>query len=238
MNELDRSSSVYNVNKLYYFDEEIILNWYAKRIIDKFPNNISVLDLGLGHGITANSFSKHFNDYTILEGSQEIINKYKDDFPGNSANIINTYFEKFNTDKLYDLIIMGFILEHVEAPLQILSYYKKFLKEDGIAILAVPNAEAMNRLLGHYADLLDDVTKLSEHDLELGHKRYYTVNTFRKDIEEAELKIKKIEGIYLKPFTTKQIISLNIDTKIINALCELGVKYPELSCGIMVECEL
>jgi len=72
MNKLDNSLSAYSIDKLYYFDENITLNWYAKRIADKFSRNISVLDLGLGHGITANYFAKHFSDYTVLEGSQQI----------------------------------------------------------------------------------------------------------------------------------------------------------------------
>jgi hypothetical protein len=44
-----------------------------------------------------------------------------------------------------------------------------------------------------------------------------------------------MEGIYLKPFTTVQMISLNFDQKVIDALCTLGVDYPELCCGIMAQ---
>jgi trans-aconitate methyltransferase len=247
MSKLDKSLSAYSTDVLYYFDEEILLNWYSKRIADKFARDVSVLDLGLGHGIVANTFSKHFEDYTILEGSQKIIDKYRAEFPNSTANIVNTFFENYNTDRQYDLIIMGFILEHVENPVQIMSDYKKFLRSrnlhrgiggGGNMILAVPNAEAMNRRLGYYAGFLDDITKLSGYDQELGHLRYYTVNTFTEDIMAANLKIKNMEGIYLKPFTTKQIVSLNFDKKILDALCMLGVEYPELSLGIMAECEI
>jgi 2-polyprenyl-3-methyl-5-hydroxy-6-metoxy-1,4-benzoquinol methylase len=239
-NELDKSlSAYYDVDRVYSFDNKIILNWYPKRIIDKFTNAISVLDLGLGHGTTANILFKHFSDYTVLEGSQEIINKFKTKFPENTANIVNTFFENFNSDKHYDLIIMGFILEHVKDPVQIMKYYKSFLKpENGIMILSVPNAQAMNRRLGYYAGFLDDIAELSETDQELGHLRYYTIDTFKQDIEKADLKVKNIEGIYIKPFTTKQIMQLNFDEKVLDALCMLGIEYPELSLGIMAECEI
>ena len=244
MNELDKFLTAYSTDKLYNFDQKIQLSWYAKRVINKFACNFSVLDLGLGHGITANLFSQHFVDYTILEGSQEVIRKYKLEFPNSSAKIINTYFENYETSKRYDLIIMGFILEHVNTPVQIINRYKNFLKNDksfdkkgSRMILAVPNAEAMNRRLGMYAGILDDITKLSDYDRELGHLRYYTTDSFRKDIEACDLKIVNMEGIYLKPFTTKQILSLNFDQKIIDALCLLGLKYPELSLGMMAECE-
>ena len=44
-----------------------------------------------------------------------------------------------------------------------------------------------------------------------------------------------MEGIYLKPFTTNQILSLDLDRSIIESLCALGVDYPELSCGLLAE---
>jgi hypothetical protein len=31
------------------------------------------------------------------------------------------------------------------------------------------------------------------------------------------------------------MISLNLDLKYINALCELGIEYPELCCGLFVQ---
>ena len=244
MKDLNKYTSAYSTEKLYYFDEEIFLSWYAKRLIEKFKSDVSVLDLGLGHGITADVLSRHFTDYTVLEGSSEIIDGFRKKYQNSSLNIVNTFFEDFSIKKRYDLIIMGFILEHVNDPIQIMKQYKDFLAVNntnnnvGTMILAVPNAEAMNRRLGKYANLLNDLTELSEYDKELGHLRYYTMETFTKDIETSGLKIKNMEGLYLKPFTTKQIISLNFEKNILDALCLLGVKYPELSVGIMAECQI
>ena len=74
-NKLDDHIAAYGKDIIYYFDEKIILDWYSRKIIEQYPKNGSVLDLGLGHGITANKFAEHFCDYTILDGSTEIINK-------------------------------------------------------------------------------------------------------------------------------------------------------------------
>ena len=130
---------------------------------------------------------------------------------------------------------MGFILEHVEDPVQILSHFRKFLTSNGKMFVSVPNAEVLNRRLGHLAGLLPDMKALSEHDFILGHKRYYTVTSLTEDIHKAGYVVERMEGIYLKPFTTKQMVSLNFDKKIINALCEAGIDYPELCCGILAE---
>jgi hypothetical protein len=101
--------------------------------------------------------------------------------------------------------------------------------------IAVPNAEVLNRRLGYLAGLLPDMQSLSENDIMLGLKRYYTVTSLSNEIKSAGYEIERLEGIYLKPFTTQQIISLNFDKNIFKALCEVGIGYPELSCGILAQ---
>lgn len=93
----------------------------------------------------------------------------------------------------------------------------------------------MNRSLGHLAGMLADMSALSENDHLLGHKRYYTVASLTNEVTQAGYRVDRLEGIYLKPFTTRQIVSLQLDRRVITALCDLGVNYPELSCGILAE---
>ena len=145
---------------------------------------------------------------------------------------------KHTTDEKFDVINMGFILEHIDNPFEILTRFKKFLSPGGKIFVSVPNAEVLNRRLGNLAGMLPDMTLLSENDHLLGHKRYYTVDSLKTEIEKAGYKLEKIEGIYLKPFTTKQILSLEFDKKIINSLCEVAIDYPELSCGMLAQISL
>lgn len=237
-NKLDTHVAAYKGGNTYDFDNEIILTWYPQRILMNSKGAISILELGLGHGITANIFSGRFDRHVALEGSPAVIQNFKDNFPGCDAQIIETYFEEFHTEEKFDVIVMGFILEHVDDPSGIIKLYKNFLSPGGKFFLAVPNAEALNRRLGHIAGMLDDMSSLSENDLLQGHKRYYTVASLNAEVNRAGFKIDWMEGLYLKPFTTSQIISLNMDGKIISALCEVGVDYPELSCGILAQISL
>jgi 2-polyprenyl-3-methyl-5-hydroxy-6-metoxy-1,4-benzoquinol methylase len=234
-NILDIHVKAYQGHNLYDFDNKIILNWYPHRIIKFAENAKSMLELGLGHGYTSNIFSKHFERYTVLDGSSAVIENFKKNYPDSSAHILETYFENFFSDEKFDVINIGFILEHVDNPFQILTRFKDFLATDGKVFVSVPNAEALNRRLGNLAGLLPDVTVLSENDLLLGHKRYYTIDTLTKEVENAGYKVERIEGIYLKPFTTQQILSLDFDKNIIQALCEVGVNYPELSCAMLAQ---
>ncbi len=232
---LDEHVAAYEGNNLYDFDNEIIMNWYSQRIVAESKGSKSLLELGLGHGFSTNAFSKFFDTHVVVEGSQAIIRNFGEMFPECPAQIIESRFEDFFTEERFDVIVMGFILEHVDDPSGIMSRFKRFLAPEGKFYLAVPNAEALNRRLGYHAGLLENMQMLSENDLLLGHKRYYTVASLTEEIHRAGFEIDMMEGIYLKPMTTRQIVSLNLDKEIIRALCEVGMNYPELSCGILAK---
>jgi SAM-dependent methyltransferase len=234
-NMLDKHVAAYQGDNLYDFDNEILLTWYPQRILHHAGAARSLLELGLGHGYTTDIFSQRFERHVVLEGSPAVIGHFRDKHPDCNAEIVETWFENFATDERFDLIVMGFILEHVDDPLLVLRRFREFLAPGGRMFLAVPNAEVLNRRLGQLAGLLDDVTSLSENDHLLGHKRFYTVDTLSADIARAGCGVDRLEGIYLKPFTTRQIVSLQLDCKVIDALCTVGVNYPELSCGLLAE---
>ena len=232
---LDKHVAAYQGDNIYDFDNEILLTWYPQRVLHHAGSSQSILELGLGHGFTTDIFSRHFNRHVVLEGSPAVIENFRGKHVNCPAEIVEGYFEDFSTEERFEVIVMGFILEHVDDPLIILRRFREFLAPEGRIFLAVPNALVMNRRLGHLAGMLDDMTELSKNDHLLGHKRFYTSESLRKDIEQVGFGVDRMEGIYLKPFTTNQILSLDLDRSIIESLCALGVDYPELSCGLLAE---
>ena len=232
---LDNHVKAYQGNLLYDFDNEIILKWYAKRIVETTKQADSLLELGLGYGYTTNIFSETIRDHFVIEGSKAVIDNFRKNFPNCKAEITEALFEEFQTEKQFEIIVMGFVLEHVDDPVAVLKHYKKFLTNTGRIFASVPNAEVLNRRLGNAMGLLPDMQLLSEHDHVLGHQRYYTSETFTADAKQAGYEVVRLEGIYLKPFTTKQMVSLNLDKSVLDALCQVGVDYPELSCAMLAE---
>lgn len=98
-----------------YLDEDKRMTLYLNERIFELSKNIkSVLELGLGDGNSAEIFSRKINDYIVVEGSEELISKFKSKNIDCNINIINSYFEDFETDKKFDVIVLGFILEHVD----------------------------------------------------------------------------------------------------------------------------
>jgi SAM-dependent methyltransferase len=234
-NILDNHVAAYQGDNIYDFDNEILLTWYPHRVLHHAGAARSLLELGLGHGYATDIFSRHFTRHVVVEGSPAVIQNFHDQNPVCKVEIVEAWFESYATDERFDVIVMGFILEHVEDPILILRRFCRLLTPGGKLFLAVPNAEVLNRRLGYLAGLLDSVTTLSENDFLLGHKRYFTVDSLNAEVTRAGCCVDRLEGIYLKPFTTSQILSLQLDRKIIDALCNVGIDYPELSCGLFAE---
>ena len=238
---LEQDTTIYqNGGGIYDFDNNIMMNYYPKRIVELAgKNRRSCLELGIGYGITTEFYSKQYETYTVLEGDRKIICQYREMHPDSKAKITETYFEDWESDETFDVIVLGFILEHVDNPGEILKKYAGFLSPQGKMYITVPNAEALNRRVGKEAGILSDILQLSETDIRFGHKRYYTLESLRQEItaEDVGLNITKEEGIFLKPLTTAQMISLNLTENIVKGFLRVGREYPELCLGLLMETE-
>ncbi len=225
----------YEDNFPFAFDNRIILNWYPRRIIEKCAASERVLELGIGHGYSCKRFSDYFASYTVIDGSTAIIQRFREQFPDSNTKVVEGYFEEFETADRFDTIIMGFILEHVTDPREILSRYKAFLNPGGRCFVAVPNAESLHRRFGHAAGCLEDLFTMGEGDLALGHRRLYSVQTLTRELQSCGYRVVSREGIFLKPLTTAQLVSLKFEDEILEGMCRVGVSYPELSAGLLFE---
>jgi len=236
-NYLDKFKGAYQDNFPYLLDNKLMLNWYPERIL-KQATGQSLLELGIGHGYSTVKFSERFNRHLVLEGSLAIINNFVKEFPECNAKILHSTFENFYTEEKFDIIIMGFILEHVDDPSFILTQYKHYLCPKGSIFIAVPNAEALNKRFGYEAGIINSMSDLSQNDIALGHKRLFTVKTLKDLVESQGYRAKILEGIFLKPITTQQIIDLKLSDNILKAMLKVGVDYPELCVGILMEIEV
>jgi 2-polyprenyl-3-methyl-5-hydroxy-6-metoxy-1,4-benzoquinol methylase len=234
-NALDSHVQAYQGLSIYDFDNTIQLKWYPQRVVQFSEGAVSLLELGLGHGITTEVFGRQFKRHVVVDASPAVIGNFRQRFPQSKVEIVESYFETFDTTERFDVIMLGYVLEHVDEPVQILKHFRHLLAPGGRMFVTVPNAEVLNRRLGHLSGMLPDMQVLSEHDLLLGHKRYYTVESLQRDIEQAGYRVQRLEGIYLKPLSTKQMIALELSETVIQAFCLAAIDYPELSCGILAE---
>ncbi len=231
---MDQYAEAYDDQFCYSLDNRLLMNWYPHRIINSTNGN-SLLELGIGHGYSTLIFSERYSRYLVIEGSQEIINNFRTKNSSIAVEINHGFFETFDTEEKFDVIVMGFILEHVDDPRLLLRKYKKFLAPGGSIYIAVPNGEALNRRIGYHAGLLSDMISLSEADLQLGHQRVFTVGSLKSIVIEEGYNVEFIEGLFLKPITTQQMIDLKLSEEILRGMLQAGVEYPELSVGILMK---
>jgi len=241
-NNLNEYKNAYQETFHFYDENILMLSWYSKKISNALRgyNCKTIMSLGIGHKIVTKTIwsdlGKMLEKYIIIEGSSEIINDFQKEIQqSDKIQIANSLFEEFDTNEKFDAIEIGFVLEHVDDPLLLIKQYTKFLKSSGTIFIAVPNARSLHRLIGHQAGILDNLYRLSDHDRALGHKRYFDQASLVKLIEESGLNIAVIEGLFLKPFSTAQLKSLELPKEVINALFHIGVKYPEISNAIYIE---
>lgn len=218
----------------FVLDNKLMLEWYPHRVV-AMATGTSLLELGLGHGYSTAFFAQHFSRYKVIEGSPEMIERFRSRFKLAAVDIGQGFFEDFDTEERFDNIGMGFILEHVDAPSVILRRYRRFLKPGGSVFIAVPNSESLHRRFGHEAGLLPDLEQLSQADHDFGHRRYFSLKTLTRLVEDEGYTVVKSEGIFLKPITTQQITQLGLSAEILKAMLKVGVEYPELGNAILMQ---
>ena len=237
MSDLDSFVDAYGADFAYSFDNDIMLNWYPSRIIECHQPVERTLELGVGHGYTCAKFAKHFDHYEVIDGSKAVIERFHTQFPDAGLTLHEGYFETFTPRQPFDLIVMGFVLEHVEDPAVILKRYRDFLTPGGKVVVGVPNAESLHRRFGHAAGLLEDMDALGPGDHALGHLRSFNVASLDALLEDCGYRVTSREGIFLKPLMTDQLKSLNLNDDILAGMCAVGRDYPELSAGLLFEAE-
>lgn len=208
------------------FNDRIIRARYEH--LKQFFHGKTCLELGPANGEGTAYLLEAFDRVVAVDGSQQAIDDLKQRFPSDKLELICSYFEDIKLDEKFDTVVLAHILEHVDNPGEILTVAKKFVKPDGIMIVDVPNGMSLHRQIGVEMGLLKQVTDLNEGDLSIGHKRVYTPETFKKEIEAAGLVIDHFGGIYLKTLSNAQSAKIYDDTQIA-ALLTIGERYPEIA---------
>jgi len=173
----------------------------------------------------------------VVDGSSVVIEQFRKNTPDFSGEIIEAYFEDYTPQESFDVIVMGFILEHVDDPDFVLERYRGFLKPGGKLYVAVPNAKSLNRRLGLALGLIDDIYGLNANDIALGHERQYCRDTLRQAIERAGYRITHEEGIYLKPLPLGVLKTLDDFEANLQAMLRVGIEFPDLCVGLLMELE-
>jgi SAM-dependent methyltransferase len=164
----------------------------------------TLLDLACGEGIMTEYFTSKFDRVVGVDAANIHLEKARKRLP--MVEFHHCLIEDFETDEKFDNVFLLMILEHVQDPIAILKKASSFLKKDGNLIVHVPNSNAINRRLAVKMGTLVTCEELSPFDINIvGHRRSYTLQTLKADIETAGLKPVKSGGVFYKMLSTAQM---------------------------------
>jgi len=201
--------------------------------LGKYFRGESCLELGCSDGEGTKILIKSFKHILAVDGSSKFIKIAKNEIKSNKVKFLVSNFENLEIKEKFDTIVLAHILEHVDNPVQILKIAKRFLSNDGVIIVDVPNAYSLHRQVGLAMGMIRDEHDLNDADKSIGHKRVYDMDLLSKDIQKSGLKIKKTGGVFLKPLSNSQMERI-INKKSIEAFNTVGVKYPDIAAEIFI----
>jgi len=230
-------STEYKPGAATELENELVLNWYPRRILKRLGQDRlnSILELGIGHGLTTPLFNENFDRHVVVEGSPVVIEQFQSSNKLDSIEIVESYFEDFETDERFDVVMMGFILEHVDDPGLVLERFRTFLNPGGRLFIAVPNGKSMNRRIGLAMGKIDDIYSLNDNDIAMGHQRQFCLETLKELVTHTGYDCVWQEGIYLKPLPLGYMHAMPEFEENLHAMLEVGVDFPELSVGLLIE---
>lgn len=230
---LDEYATAYQTSFEFDLDNRLILDLYPRLVLENLSHFGSLLELGLGHGISTHAFAGKFLRHVVVEGSAKVIDQFAARYPASQIEVVQAFFEDFSPSEAFDVVVAGFVFEHVDKPELLMSRLRTWVRPGGVIVVAVPNAHSMHRRIGFHAGLLSDLEDLSPGDLQLGHKRLYTMDSLVKLFQGVGLPTPKVMGLFLKPFTTAQLQRLGLSENVLDAMCKVGQSLPELCCAML-----
>jgi len=212
----DETQRLNNISKWYSSRKGLdskLIQYRAKILLPHFKGS-RALELRCADGrMMTQLLINYFEKIVAVDGPAKFCEITRNRINANNLDVVCLLFEEFEPNKKFDTIIMAHILEHVEDSVSMLRKAKSWLKENGIILIDVPNANSIHRQVGVKMGLLKRVDELNELDKKLGHRRVYTWETLQEDVEEAGLNIKERGGIFENPhqFTNRKMLDRRDD---------------------------
>jgi 2-polyprenyl-3-methyl-5-hydroxy-6-metoxy-1,4-benzoquinol methylase len=178
----------------------------------------SLLDLACGDGMMTAMARPHFERVVGVDASAHHLAEARKRLP--DVEFHECLIEEFSPETVglksadlksaakegFDAVFLLDILEHVADPGLVLRKAASFLKDDGLLIVHVPNAAALNRKIAVRMGTLTHCEELSPFDIEIaGHRRAYTLQSLSEEIWQAGLPIEATGGVFLKMLSTPQM---------------------------------
>lgn len=187
-----------------FSDYNSVLGYYQAQACLEYARGDSLLDMPCGDGALTSMLAPRFKRVVGVDASSKHLALAKENLP--NVEFHEALIEEFDTSERFDTITLLNILEHVVDPVEVLRKAAGLLSDDGVLLVHVPNAYAVNRRLAVLMGTLTECEELSPFDIHVvGHRRSYSLAMLCEDVERAGLKVKATGGVFYKMLSTPQI---------------------------------
>jgi trans-aconitate methyltransferase len=223
--EIERLEACAN-DGIYSAGVNTATNLYSASVFGRWWRGDSVLEMGCGDGNTTRILLESFDDVTVIDGSRQLADKVAGEFPG--VTVVCDLFERWEPGRSFDTIVLNHTLEHVNDPVEVLSYAASWLAPGGVVCASVPSAGSLHRQAAVLMGMLPSENSLTPSDFRGGHRRVSTPAEFRAQFTEAGLRVDHSGGYWLKPVSNGQTDEW-FTSEMIDAFMVLGERYPEMA---------
>lgn len=174
-----------------------------KLISKTHPIGSTVLDVGCAFGdisteLSLRGYKVHGIDFEgiRLSKARDLANKYQ-------QRIVfeNISFQELENLKIYDVVLLGEVLEHFVEPVNTLKKIKHLLKPEGKVVVTVPNMPGLrNRLKFGILGIFPD------NNLE--HKYHFDFRRFSEVVSAADYELLHFNTRFTNVFQTSKFISM------------------------------
>jgi 2-polyprenyl-3-methyl-5-hydroxy-6-metoxy-1,4-benzoquinol methylase len=204
---------------------------YCSKVFARHIRRGRVLELGPAEGVMTPHLAGLADQLTLVDGAGVFCERLQQNYP--RAEVVHSLFEEFKPKDVFDSIVLGHVLEHVDDPVAILSLVKHWLAPGGRVFAAVPNSRSLHRQAAVIMGLLPFEEALNEADLHHGHRRVFNPETFRGAFVQSGLRIEVFGGFWLKPVSNAQV-EASWTPAMLSAFMQLGERYPDIAAEIYV----
>ncbi len=187
-----------------FSDYNGVLGYYQAKACLDYSRGESLLDMPCGDGTLTSMLAPEFKRVVGIDASSKHLALAREILP--TVEFHEALIEDFETSERFDTITMLNILEHVVDPIQILRKAASLLSDDGVLLIHVPNAYAINRRIAVLMGTLTECEELSPFDIQVaGHRRSYSLKSLCADVEASGLHVNATGGVFYKALSTPQM---------------------------------
>jgi SAM-dependent methyltransferase len=187
-----------------FSDYNGFLGYYQVQACLEHARGESLLDMPCGDGLLTAMMAQRFRRVVGADASAAHLARARERLP--EMEFHHDLIEELQLNERFDTITMLNVLEHVTDPVGVLKKAASFLSEDGVLLVHVPNAQAVNRKIAVMMGTLESCEELSPFDINIvGHRRSYDLTGLCADVRASGLQLVATGGVFYKMLSTPQM---------------------------------